>query len=135
MKKGIIVLSFLVGILFIGKAQGNLQFKEVLNQTFSGTSQNNRIIAGSITVPTGEVWKVVTASITIDGGTGFYYDYSVTTTYGNQGFIGDNIVYSNKNTSSLLPLWLGAGTYSVDAFMVSVPFKFSISAIKFSVVP
>ncbi|MDC0338649.1 hypothetical protein OAN33_03825 [Flavobacteriales bacterium] len=144
MKKIILCLVLTLGFGFFSIAQGDLQFNQVINETYSGVgsgNSNSRINIGSITVPSGKVWKVQTASITMATGTNGSYVFNGSSYYNHTVYIGDNMVFMYMDSpdealGQLLPLWLGPGSYDVGCAQgLSVNAKIAISAIEFNVVP
>ena len=60
------LLSVLILFVSLGKAQGNLQFNQVITYSLtSGTPQ-------AFTVPAGKAWKVETAGISLSGSSAIY---------------------------------------------------------------
>ncbi|MDB4678442.1 hypothetical protein OAE93_01800 [bacterium] len=109
-------------------AQGNLQFNQIVQSDFSGTTN----ITGTIVVPVNRVWKVEHAGgllnftlPSVPGGTSDFIS------------IGNFTVWISADRGSAdLPLWLGPGSYTVNGrFNSSTPASLSISAIEFNVVP
>ncbi len=120
MKRVILFAGFLA-ISFLGMAQSNLQFSQVIRIKNTGASATNTSTysVGSITVPTGSVYKIESASVVLTIGSG------ATATIGSgslQLLVDGQEVYFTDPTGSnytfaeskfLLPMWLGPGTYSI----------------------
>ena len=122
MKRLILLASFLV-ISFFSIAQGNLQFSQVVRSKTTGTTVNGTTnYASTITVPSGTVWKIESASVLIGSGTGSSAIYSAgNATLTVDGQIVYVLFYTDENyiyldNKYLLPLWLGPGTYSVNLY-------------------
>jgi hypothetical protein len=131
MKNILIILALSISSLSFG--QGNLQFNQVVKQTFSTTSTSTFIV-GTITVPAGKVWKVESCGFVqqfVSGAEG------VLGSSLNQVVLGSHAIYYLNNPGLVyLPLWLPTGTYQVSANTGVAGTKIiSISAIEFNVVP
>lgn len=116
-------------------AQGNLQFNQVINyENTAFVPTAGSAVQGSITVPTGKVWKVETCSyVLVSGGNDFAY-----TTSSGSVHIGKNTVYdaTSNQTTNYLPLWLGEGTYDISRYSQSgYTVSIAFSAIEFNIVP
>lgn len=134
----------LIVICFISlqlSAQGNLQFNQVVTESFGPVtvSTGTGIFTQAITVPVGKVWKIEHASIWEDAGSyratvGGFYSLFV-----------DNICLVNQastqsgltSTSNNFPVWLSEGTYGIKVSNQDGPKSLvaSISVIEFNVVP
>ena len=133
MKNILLILAIAFSSASFG--QGNLQFNQVVNNSYTATLGTLTTI-GTITVPAGKVWKIESANyyITQAGnrisgrGSGNYIAY-----------IGDNLIWDGTNGlghQDFFPIWLPSGTYDVSSrspatYLVTVNF----SAIEFNVVP
>jgi hypothetical protein len=93
MKALFIFLFFLISSNFF--AQGNLQFNQVLNIEFTGTSTT------SYTVPAGKIWKLENCLL------------PSTNTYACMVYNGTTYILRQHNTSSSswdnFPFWIGSG--------------------------
>ena len=132
--KKIIILALLISVCKIN-AQGNLQFNDVKNIEITGTTSpfdpNIGVpisTIGTITVPTGKVWKIESTSVKENNTS----DISSTPSY---VLILNNHRASGK--SSIFPIWLSAGNYlvKVSGGAASIAVIASISAIEFNVTP
>jgi hypothetical protein len=135
MKKLVFTITFFT-ISIIANAQGNLQFNEVIRQSFTGFIVSNAapVSAGTITVPANKVWKIesgsavdiklytVPFSLTVDG----------------------QLLYSGHDAGSSMPfyssppIWLSAGTYNVSVALITgfnLNFLAKISALEFNITP
>lgn len=128
----------LIAICFVSlqvSAQGNLQFNQVLNNSYSATLQAQTLL-GTVTVPAGKVWKIETATY-------FFTQAGNRITGRGSGayaaFIGDNLIWDGTNSlghQDFFPIWLSPGTYSVFARCASLyAVTVNFSAIEFNVVP
>jgi hypothetical protein len=140
MKKSILILIFFISLG--AKAQGNLQFNQVINykipaQTVS-TQMNTGTIQTTVTIPTNKVWKIEAASYN-----GYTIDWSLR--IDNyflipQNFSAFNGYYTNFVIPVIhFPIWLPSGTYTVNAISggatsSSINFQgASISIIEFNI--
>jgi len=117
-------------------AQGNnLQFSQVLNYEYnsSNIAAYQQSTVGSITVPSGKVWKITSGSCIINPNN----------SYGCSMRIGNNIVFQDKalmqggSSVSNTPVWLSSGTYSVEigSFAGNTnTFRGAISGVEFNIV-
>jgi len=117
-------------------AQGNnLQFSQVLNYEYnsSNIAAYQQSTVGSITVPSGKVWKITSGSCIINPNN----------SYGCSMRIGNNIVFQDKGnitgggSVSNTPVWLSSGTYSVEigSFAGNTnTFRGAISGVEFNIV-
>jgi len=125
----------LIAICFISLqlfAQGNLQFNQVLNSSYDF---NTSYYSTTITVPPGKVLKIEGASISEISPPIVRPVYS---SYAALTIANVNVFYAYSNQNTCLPLWLGAGTYDIEAAQVnqgSGNYRIGISAIEFNVVP
>ena len=132
--KKIIILALLISVCKIN-AQGNLQFNDVKNIEITGTTSpfdpNIGVpisTIGTITVPTGKVWKIESTSVKENNTS----DISSTPSY--------VLILNNhraSGNSSIFPIWLSAGNYlvKVSGGAGSIAVIASISAIEFNVTP
>ncbi len=132
--KKIIILALLISVCKIN-AQGNLQFNDVKNIEITGTTSpfdpNIGVpisTIGTITVPTGKVWKIESTSVKENNTS----DISSTPSY--------VLILNNhraSGNSSIFPIWLSAGNYlvKVSGGAASIAVIASISAIEFNVTP
>ena len=91
-------LLFTMGLFFLGsvKAQGNLQFNQVINMAFSGANTT------PVTVPAGKVWKLENCMLNTPSNTYAYMLYN-------------GVYYNMRQQQSSahnvnFPFWLSAGT-------------------------
>ena len=112
MKKIILISILLLSCcLFYGQGSSNLGFNQVLNYEYSVNHTNyNPVNVGTITVPTGKVWKITSGSASRIYGNEYYLS-QVTIK------VGEHIVsgYGPSGASyiNFCPIWLGSGSYSV----------------------
>ena len=98
--------SFLV-IAGFAQAQSNLQLAGVLRYKGSGSFNGSTpvTLTGNIVVPTGQIYKIESAS----ANAGVFLNCQLA--------VDGQLVYSNNqaaySTTPSLPVWLAAGTYSV----------------------
>jgi len=134
--KRIIVCSVFLAVVVMAKAQGNLQFNQVIRLSYSGTvvTSTTPVTAGTITVPANKVWKIESGSA-LD---------SKLTTVAFSLTVDGQLVYNGHSPASSMPfyatqpIWLGAGTYNVSVALVSgsnIAFVARISALEFNVTP
>ena len=130
----------LIAICFIAlqlSAQGNLQFNQVVNNSYTATLGTTQTTIGTITVPAGKVWKIESANYYFTQGTGNRIPGRGSGSY--IAYIGDNLIWDGTNGlghQDFFPIWLPSGTYDVSSrspatYLVTVNF----SAIEFNVVP
>jgi hypothetical protein len=135
MKRTILCVTLVV-IAIMAKAQGNLQFNQVIRLSYTGFIASNAapVSAGSITVPANKVWKIESGSA-ID--TKLYtVPFSLT--------VDGQLIYSGHSSGSSMPfyasppIWLSAGTYNVSVALVTgfnYNFVAKISALEFNITP
>ena len=130
MNKIITLFALLLALSTNSNAQGNLQFNQVINGELNAQVDYSLTTMGTITVPTGKVWKVESVSLSFYDGT---YRYA----QGNPVFIGNHCVnrLGVEGGMNYLPLWLSPGTYQVTATGFDDPFTFNYSVIEFNVTP
>jgi hypothetical protein len=128
----ILITSFFLVLCSLLYSQGNLQFNRVINGSMSGTVSTDGTTMGTIVVPTGKVMKIESVAFT----------YPLATSHwphtGSFSFVSLNthIVYTANGPSPVLPLWLSAGTYNVNARLSNNQSStFSYSAIEFNIIP
>jgi hypothetical protein len=129
MKKITIITVLLFAVNTI-KAQGNLQFNEVKNIDITGVLplgyELNTI--GSITVPSGKVWKIESV-----------FSFENTAPVGPNALGGiSTLIGNHKATTSGSPIWLSPGNYLIKCVTgggINVSVLTSISAIEFNVTP
>ena len=108
----LLFIAFTLGL----EAQGDLQFNQVLNFDLVIPSESSPGIKSSIvplTVPTGKVWKVVSASANSGPGT------SVNTSINAQLRLDEVLIFilpaaSSFSLGNVMPIWLPAGEHSVE---------------------
>jgi hypothetical protein len=112
----ILILSVLFLPFSFLFSQGNLQFNRVVNYNLSGNPASSGayiIQTISIVVPANKVWKIESATSRFS---------STSTMYGTSSYVCGIILNNNAincNVSSVgantyLPMWLSAGTYSLQ---------------------
>lgn len=135
---------------------GNLQFNSVKALSFediesSETVGNSRTyIMGSITIPSGKVWKINNSSLNMRGSSGWvtYFRGSSSNANGTVfgvlrigGQVVKEVGYMSKSDNNIntSPLWLPSGTYTIriDAsyYLEYTRFYVSINALEFNVIP
>jgi hypothetical protein len=133
----IIVLLFAVNSI---KAQGNLQFNQVKNVEITGTTLpydpqlgNPISTIGTITVPTGKVWKIESIS-SKENSLRQITGINIVTLIGNLIAATEN---SNSFQDAKLPIWLSSGSYSIKISSSASILNIitAISAIEFNIVP
>ena len=109
------------------KAQGNLQFNQVL---LLSTSTNGNVTLG--TVPSNKVWKIEASGTSADGynNCGFSFDGGTNTAY----YVGSAYIYNSsyEHTNSTNVVWLPAGT-TITAKTCN--YYRWVSIIEFNIVP
>ena len=108
----LLFITFTLGL----EAQGDLQFNQVLNFDLVIPSAPGSGIKSSIvplTVPTGKVWKVVSASANSGPGT------SINTSMNAQLRLDEVLIFilpaaSSFSLGNVMPMWLPAGEHSVE---------------------
>ena len=107
-------------------SQGNLQFNQVYNLSFSGTQTPTASVPtvtfqnASISVPAGKVWKIESANVTTQQSISTGYLLHPIVNGGGTFLMLNNIVIannlgatSNYDKFTSFPFWLPAGTYPV----------------------
>ena len=115
MKTRLLFLLFIAFTLGL-EAQGDLQFNQVLNFDLVIPSETGSGIKSSIvplTIPTGKVWKVVSASANTGPNT------TVNTTINVQLRLDEALIYllspaSSFSLGNVFPIWLPAGEHSIE---------------------
>ena len=131
MKNALLIIC-LLSLTIIGKAQGNLQFNRVINGSMSGTVSTDGTTMGTIVFPTGKVMKIESVAFTFPSATS-HWPHT-----GSFSFVSLNThtVYTANGPSPVLPLWLIAGTYNVNARLSNNQSStFSYSVIEFNIIP
>ena len=108
----LLFITFTLGL----EAQGDLQFNQVLNFDLVIPSESSSGIKSSIvplTIPTGKVWKVVSASANSGAGT------SINTSMNAQLRLDEVLIFilpaaSSFSLGTVMPMWLPAGEHSVE---------------------
>ena len=123
MKKVILFTAFLA-ISFLTIAQGNLQFSQVVRSKATGTTVAGTYnYSSTITVPAGAVWKIESASVITGSGSGTTALYTPTdATLVVDGQVVYSLIYTDNqyiylDNKTLSPVWLNAGTYTVNLYM------------------
>lgn len=127
MKKLLTLFIILIGTCVVIKAQGNLQFSQVVRYKYStsATGQGSVGVTSTFTVPANTVWKIESV---YGGGNNVFLDGQlVTTTTTNSGIAG-------------FPLWLGAGTYQIainngNQNLGTYSYSAIVSGLQFNIVP
>ena len=122
------ILFFLCFSLQKSFAQGNLQFNQVINYTFSLPTSNygaGMQFSSTYTVPAGKVWKIETMASNSESNTGYSLNgYRVP-------FYGNNAYAAYKGA-----LWLKEGTqFQLWSNNISGSSEFIVSIIEFNIVP
>ena len=115
MKTRLLFLLFIAFTLGL-EAQGDLQFNQVLNFDLVIPSESGFGIKSSIvplTIPTGKVWKVVSASVNTGPNT------TLNTTIKAQLRLDEVLIFiidtaSSFSLGNVLPMWLPAGEHSIE---------------------
>ena len=115
MKTRLLFLLFIAFTLGL-EAQGDLQFNQVLNFDLVIPSEPGIGIKSSIvplTIPTGKVWKVVSASANTGPNT------TVNSTINVQLRLDEVLIYilssgSSFSLGNVFPIWLPAGEHSIE---------------------
>lgn len=135
MKRAFLCVAVVFGSIMV-KAQGNLQFNQVIRLSYTGSIASNAapVSAGTITVPADKVWKIESGSA-IDTKL-FTVPFSLT--------VDGQLIYSGHSSGSSMPfyasppIWLSAGTYNVSVALITgfnYNFVAKISALEFNVNP
>lgn len=129
MKNFIATLTFFFAFTAFSTAQGNLQFNQVINGEITAMVTYDLTTMGTITVPTGKVWKVESVSMR-------YFDGTWATVSSATAWIDKHHVWDpGLNIPSILPLWLSEGTYTVSAVGSNENLDFTYSVIEFNITP
>lgn len=122
-------------ICMLGKAQGNLQFNQVITYTGTGTGSHS-YISPSWIVPNNRVWKIEAATASVSSSSS---SSSVQMNSGN-GLCSFKLMSAGVYSSfSPFPIWLKAG----DEILLQasggccsiLSFNYGISIIEFNIVP
>lgn len=140
MKKLVLTLCLLFTATALLKAQGNLQFNQVILQDFSSSVAGwASPVVGTVTVPAGKVWKIEHAELWI-----------LSTLRNTQSgayslFVGNALLHRSRGGTGNLnqggdhfPVWLPAGTYDIVISNENgTPYNYvgTINAIEFNVIP
>jgi hypothetical protein len=117
--KKIFLLSALVCLFAFSKAQGNLQFNQVIHYVLQGGTPQN------ITVPAGKVWKIEAASVPE-----LYLNLYLRNA-SNQNIA---IFPFSSSYNQCLPYWLPGG-FTGNFFYNYVGYRASVSILEFNIVP
>ncbi|MDB4678443.1 hypothetical protein OAE93_01805, partial [bacterium] len=133
----------LVAISTTTFAQGNLQFDQVKNIVYTGTTPaSGALTIGTILVPVGKVWKIEAVSYYILNGSNFTYYPNIGIS--NYAVVGEQYVWgwSNAGATPIQSVfWLEEGPHNVFCQYAGgssgnvAPVKVAVSAIEFNVVP
>lgn len=133
MKKILSITTLLISLSV--SAQGNLQFNQVVKPVLNFVSNTLWTPSvGTITVPTGKVWKIETVTY-LGGNSGTWWPLVGLSDY---VILEDFLVYDDDNNiKKLFPLWLPSGTYTIKANQgtTNQDKRIAISAIEFNVLP
>jgi len=137
-------------------AQGNLQFNQVINTSVTASAgydpEYNGTLVGTITVPSGKVIKLESASVYLNNSSGdirWYYSTG-SSNIGSKGcWIGDHLVWApywftsggslNKVVDTAnFPIWYGPGDYQIRVrhrtYFMDANYVVAYSGIEFNVV-
>lgn len=130
------------------KAQGNLQFNQVLNPSISAV---NLPLGGwssvTLTIPNGKVWKVENASYARYTGNTTLPSYQWSNTSGVNFFLEDYMIDNYVNNANgilfpkVFPIWLSPGQYNLTIINSSLnnqtntTWRGTLSVIEFNIVP
>ena len=122
-------------------AQGNLEFNQVKNIVYTGTTPTSGALTiGTILVPAGKVWKIEAVSYYILGGSFYYPNIGISSfvTVGEQYVWG----WNNAGATPMQNVfWLEEGPHSVFCAYAGgssgnvAQVKVAVSAIEFNVIP
>ncbi len=130
----------IITVFFIclnANAQNNLEFNQIIKQSYAYTFSNGLSFETTLTVPQGKVIKIVSATLSPVGSN---------TSGSSRAFIDNHLVsfmiksanstydITENNSNTQLPLWLPSGTYTVQVFASTSGF-FSYNGIEFNIVP
>ena len=136
----LLFIAFTLGL----EAQGDLQFNQVLNFDLvipaeSGSGTKSSIVP--LTIPTGKVWKVVSASANSGPGT------TVNSSMNVQLRLDEVLIFilpaaSSFSLGNVMPIWLPAGEHSIELlyywsssnFAASGDVNGKLSVIEFNIV-
>jgi hypothetical protein len=131
------------------KAQGNLQFNQVLNPSISAVSLSatNPVQSSNITIPNGKVWKVENAAYArySNGNTTFplfYWGGNTNVTFYLDDFLLSTFLATNGVfVEPSFPIWLNSGEHILRIVnngggnYSGVTYQGTLSVIEFNVVP
>jgi len=143
MKKISALFVVIIATSFAIRAQGNLQFNQVLHEKFSATGSGTNTLIGTITVPASKVWKIESGSLV----NSTYFtpleyiwcmtvDAQIITGGTTNGSAGGYTGYYPMTTLS--PVWLPAGTYNVNVSSQAIsgnPYTATLSVIEYNIIP
>ena len=138
MQRLILILALII-LSFQGQSQGNLQFNQVINLTYSyNFTSTGKPTVGTVTVPTGKVWKIESTSAYMVFTNSFERPSSYLSVFFGTICIRDNYV-GGYGITSTYPIWLSAGTYDViltNSYGGNIGnHACTVSIIEFNVVP
>lgn len=136
MKKLILVVICFVSIQL--SAQGNLQFNQILNLTYTNnfSSTYTKATVGNVIVPAGKVWKIESTSAYKNWTTYFESNVNYVSLYFGSFCVRAELS-GNYGISTSYPIWLSEGTYNVvmNTTGNSGNMVCSVSIIEFNVIP
>jgi hypothetical protein len=138
--KHFIIIAMLSLWAFIAKAQGNLQFNQVIfleKSIVLPANISSSFTEQSITVPAGKVWKIESVMASF-----FQNTATPNPSFSTSGtvMLNKKIIFSTSNVASF-PIWLPEGTYTIryiynNSTSGSINELYgAISAIEFNVIP
>jgi hypothetical protein len=138
--KQLLTVLLLVGALTAAKAQGNLQFNQVIfleKSIVLPANISSSFTEQSITVPAGKVWKIESVMASF-----FQNTATPNPSFSTSGtvMLNKKIIFSTGNVASF-PIWLPEGTYTIryiynNSTSGSINELYgAISAIEFNVIP
>lgn len=145
--KKIILIFLLINTSGLLKAQGNLQFNRVINETIlfdSFNANNEQEILDAITVPSGKVWKItyIVPNQTNYTDPTLIFPYNMSNGkffYRKSGQPSYSFLFeSNTATEGSNILWLGEGSYDFGcngASPAAYNYHINIAGIEFNVLP
>jgi hypothetical protein len=134
--KNFFLIIALSSLSILSKAQGNLQFNQVLTYNGNLTAGNNTTVSSpTYTCPTGKVWKIESKTRTPNN-IGANGSYGTIEFYLNGTLSQD--LYSGNGIDTA-PFWLKAGDNIyyrfTNAFSNFITASFTISIIEYNIVP
>ena len=109
MKKSIVILLFFIALG--AKAQGNLQFNQVIYYTIPSQSFAASGTIATVTIPAGKIWKIEAASHNAAGGTVWSLRIGNFLLYSSTLNGGGGLTY---HPDINFPIWLPSGTYNLQ---------------------